>query len=115
MERSFGCVSNSNSLDARIAKPVLQNRRYDSIGPSGRRSRILPAPVFPNGHRSASHFVILLLLFLPQTLAAGAQAGSQVSALLRDGQKALDAGDFSRALQDFEQALQVAPQNPEVN
>jgi len=34
---------------------------------------------------------------------------SRVTALLRDGQSALDAGDFSRAVQDFENARQLAP------
>jgi Flp pilus assembly protein TadD len=40
---------------------------------------------------------------------------SRVTALLRDGQSALDAGDFSRAVQDFENARQLAPDNAEIN
>jgi tetratricopeptide (TPR) repeat protein len=44
-----------------------------------------------------------------------AQSSPQMQVLLRDGQAALDRGDVERAVQDFEQARQLAPQNLQAN
>ncbi|HZZ14729.1 MAG TPA: tetratricopeptide repeat protein [Candidatus Sulfotelmatobacter sp.] len=58
----------------------------------------------------------LVLLYLTLCLSVAAQSGNQPSApLIREGQSALDAGDFSRAVQTFEKAEQLSPENPEVN
>jgi len=50
---------------------------------------------------------VTLVLFLYWMLAVGAGAQSEhhpLAALVREGQSALDAGDFSRAVQQFEKA-----------
>src|SRR5205807_961648 len=54
---------------------------------------------------------LLLMWNLTTTLA---QTASSVQSLTRDGQRAIEAGDFARALTDFEQAYRSAPNNPEV-
>src|SRR5579864_263797 len=77
--------------------------------PSPHRS---PTPVNHSGFRSTS----LLLLYLTLALFARSQSGDQrVTAMIREGQSALDAGDFSRAVQEFENARQLAPENAEIN
>ncbi len=53
--------------------------------------------------------------FLALLLSLGASAVSQnqqLTLLIREGQEALDAGDFARAASDFEQARQLAPDKP---
>jgi hypothetical protein len=44
-----------------------------------------------------------------------AQSSPQMQVLLRDGQAALDRGYVERAVQDFEQARQLAPENLHAN
>src|SRR5436190_22428814 len=56
---------------------------------------------------------ILAVLFIP---GAWAQSPSlEIQKLVREGQAALDAGDFGRAVNNFERAEQLAPENLEVN
>src|ERR1700686_4283897 len=58
----------------------------------------------------------LVLLYLTLCLGVAAQSRNQASApLIREGQSALDAGDFSRAVQTFEKAEQLSPEDLEVN
>jgi tetratricopeptide (TPR) repeat protein len=64
------------------------------------------------------HCAVLAIFSLMLALAFGVAAQSEnesVTPLIRQGQSALDAGDFSRAATKFEQAWQVAPGNIEVN
>ena len=62
-------------------------------------------------HCSASGWAILLSVD-PRAYCSIAKC--QVSGeLVREGQSALDAGDFTRAVQEFEQAQQVSPENLE--
>jgi tetratricopeptide (TPR) repeat protein len=42
------------------------------------------------------------------------QGAPQVQSLVRDGQRAIEAGNFARAVNDFEQAYQSAPDSLEV-
>src|SRR6266567_1303652 len=57
-----------------------------------------------------SMLALALLLALSAT-ELDAQSGPRVQALIRDGQAAIESGDFSRAAADFEQARQLAPEN----
>jgi Flp pilus assembly protein TadD len=45
---------------------------------------------------------------------AAAQMRPTLEGLIRDGHGAIEAGDFSRALSDFEEAYRLAPGNQEV-
>lgn len=56
--------------------------------------------------------LIALLLFL---CSVASPQNEPAAALIHEGQKALDAGDFTRAAGDFEQARQLDPENLEVN
>ena len=58
--------------------------------------------------------VLLFLIVSLLGLAAG-QSQPGVQALIRSGQAALDSGNFARAVSDFQQAWQIAPENVEVN
>ena len=58
--------------------------------------------------------VLLFLIVSLLGLAAG-QSEPGVQTLIRSGQAALDSGNFARAVSDFQQAWQIAPENVEVN
>src|SRR5579863_1146366 len=58
---------------------------------------------------------MLTFLLLALALRATAQSGSEpVIVLVRQGQAALDAGDYARAAANFEKARQLAPENLDV-
>src|SRR5258708_25355534 len=61
-------------------------------------------------------FMFFVFLYLGFGLNVAAQSGNKPpETLIRDGQTALDAGDFSRAIQQFEKAEQLSPDNPDAN
>src|SRR5207302_273062 len=59
-------------------------------------------------------FLSVCLLLMSSLTTTLAQTASGVQSLTRDGQRAIEAGDFARALTDFEQAYRSAPNNQEV-
>jgi tetratricopeptide (TPR) repeat protein len=63
-----------------------------------------------------SFALVTFPLMLALACSAAVQLGNgSVTSLIREGQSALDAGDFPRATSEFEQARRVAPENIEVN
>jgi tetratricopeptide (TPR) repeat protein len=64
---------------------------------------------------TSSHPAALILLLGLAVSASIAQAPNHVTSLVREGQSALDAGDFDRATRSFEQARQLSPENLAVN
>src|SRR5207302_10287610 len=63
--------------------------------------------------RSAGALILILVLALSAPVAQS--QNQRIASLLREGQSALDAGDFAWATRVFEQARQLSPENPLVN
>src|SRR5580765_7414551 len=59
--------------------------------------------------------LLLSVLSILCAIAASQSSSPQAQGLARDGQAALDAGEFVRAAKDFEQARSLAPDNLVVN
>jgi hypothetical protein len=99
-----------------VVKPVEMPTTHSDRSGHGRF--FPPAGADSHSCLQAAAGLVCSILFLFLTLApgAGAQSGSQsITELVRQAQSSLDAGDFSRAAWNFEQALRLSPESPEVN
>src|ERR1700731_2594892 len=91
-------------------RELLARRLPNFVGP-----RDLQLPLNPRVGVDKRRLLFSRLLFVLLFAPAALTKNRQLESLIREGQSALDAGEFARAADNFARATQMAPDNLEAN